>query len=158
MSDRISRLFVFLLILLPAAVFAQDSIYRFSIPQGSLKAALSSFETTTGLSVSVIDGIDLANFRSPGLTGEMDASAALDTLLAGTGLSTRREATGFTVRIAAPPVRVEVEGKLTSYRALDGTKLSPMALAPRSTAASASSTLVTPQILTCISRRDRAAL
>ena len=121
MSDRISRLFVFLLILLPAAVFAQDSIYRFSIPQGSLKAALSSFETTTGLSVSVIDGIDLANFRSPGLTGEMDASAALDTLLAGTGLSTRREATGFTVRIAAPPVRVEVEGKLTSYRALDGT-------------------------------------
>ncbi len=127
MSDRFCRVCALLLILVPATLFAQDLKYRFNIPQGSLRATLSAFEATTGLRVSVIDGVVLADFQSPGASGELEAGAALEALLAGTGLSARRESTGFTIRIAAAPVRVDVEGRYTPYRSLEATAATKIA-------------------------------
>jgi len=119
MSDHFCRVFAFLLVLFPVGVFAQDTSYSFNVPQGTLKAAIASFEATTGVSVTVLDSVDLNDFKSAGVSGRLDAKGALDALVAGTGLSVRRTPTGFAVRIAAAPVRMEVLGKVAPYRALD---------------------------------------
>ena len=118
MSDRISRVFT-CLFLLPPLVFAQESSYRFGVRPGPLAEAIRAFEATTALRVDIRDGLDLQNFTSPGLTGVLDPRAALEALVAGTGLSVERTAGGFVLRIAAAPVRVDVVGEAESYRVHD---------------------------------------
>jgi catecholate siderophore receptor len=121
MSDRFSLVSLFLTILFPVIVLAQEPLHIFHVRSGSLKDAVSSYEHATGLKVEILDGLNLADFRSPGLAGEFDARTALVKLVEGTGLSVSAIPGGFLLRIAAAPVRVQVDGQTRTYRAIDAT-------------------------------------
>src|SRR4029079_64286 len=56
-----------------------------------------------------------------GLTGEFDARTALGKLVEGTGLSVTPTSSGFALRIASAPVRVQVDGQTAAYKANDAT-------------------------------------
>jgi len=73
---------------LPAIAQDAGRTYRFSLQSQALSSALVKFSSLTGIDV-VFDGELPANMRSPSVTGELDARAALTRLLAGTGLSYR---------------------------------------------------------------------
>jgi catecholate siderophore receptor len=120
MSDRFSLVLTLLAVLVvPAASFSQDATYRFDVPKGSLKSAVARFESTSGVKVVVLDGLDLEDFQSPGVSGVLDAGVALEALVAGTGLSVRRDAAGYTIRIAGQTIRSAVDQPVSSYRPLD---------------------------------------
>jgi catecholate siderophore receptor len=98
---------------------AQDSVYEIQIPGGSLAIAVARFEAVTGKKVSVVDGVALDQFTSPGAKGRLDARAALTVLVEGTGLAVAATPDGFSLRIAAGTVRVEVTAPSTPYRPID---------------------------------------
>lgn len=73
---------------LPAAAQAQAStprIFEFDIPGGSLESALNELARRAGASISY-DSASLAGKTTPGLHGAYPVQAALDALLAGSGL------------------------------------------------------------------------
>ena len=121
MSDRFCLVSVLFAILLPVIGLAQEPLHRFDVPSGSLKDAIISYQQTTRLKVEVIDGLNLNDFRSPGLTGEFDARTGLSHLVQGTGLSVTSTPDGFLLRISSSPVRVQVDGQSESYSATDAT-------------------------------------
>lgn len=100
---------------------AQGPTYRFDIPQGPLKTAIASFESTTGIEVTVMDGVRVDQIASPGVSGTLPPAEALTALAKGTGLTLGVVQGGFTLRIAAGPLQVNVTGRITPYRAVDGT-------------------------------------
>jgi catecholate siderophore receptor len=104
---------------MPAITFAQAARYDFDIPKGPLSAAVSRFEAATGSKVTVMDGITLDQFVSPGVRGTLGARDALAALVDGTGLGVGVTPGGFSLRIAAVAVRVEVTGTVTPYRPVD---------------------------------------
>ena len=111
--------FALVLLLLPTASYAQDTTYRFDVPAGTLKAALAGFESVTAIRVGVLDDLDLAEFTSPGVSGVRTPGQALDALIAGTGLSVRRDDRGYSIRIAGQTIRSSVEQPVSDYRPLD---------------------------------------
>lgn len=82
----------------PAAAQEARQI-AFSIPAGSLSAALAAFGRQSGLQVTYVPAV-VAGKRSPGLSGAMTASVALARLLQGSGL-THRFAGATTVTVQA---------------------------------------------------------
>ena len=117
MSDQICRLFIALLFL-AISPFASAQT-RFDIPKGPLTRAIAAFEAATGSRVTVADSITLDGFESPGVAKTCTPREALESLVAGTGLTVRSVGAEFTLRIAVAPVRVDVTGALAPYRAVD---------------------------------------
>jgi catecholate siderophore receptor len=94
----------------PAATPPQARV--FDIPPGPLGAALQTFETLTGVSVTISqEGI--RTLTSPGVTGLRTPQQALSALLTGTGVSYRfTDATTVTVEIRVSSDAVQVSGAL----------------------------------------------
>lgn len=96
---------------------AADTARHYDIPAGPLSTVLTRFSTDAG--IFLIGASELAQGRfSPGVRGSFNAQAALDTLLAGTGLVAQRDTGGrYLLRAAGDtasktlPV-VTVTGKL----------------------------------------------
>lgn len=87
---------------------------RFDIPAGALDQALKAFEATTGLTLDVrLPADTLVMMHSPGVSGVLSASAALDQLLSGTALVAVPEPSGG-IRVDLRGVResVQVTGEL----------------------------------------------
>lgn len=83
---------------------AEAQVRDLAIPAGQLKSALDAFVRQSGRQVIYrID--DIRNARSPGVRGRISADAALNALLAGTGLAARNDPSGAIaitrVRLAA---------------------------------------------------------
>lgn len=70
----------------PAAAQGQEQ--EFNIPAGSLKSALDAYVRQSGRQI-VYRGDEVRSARSPGVRGSMSPDAALATLLAGSGFTTR---------------------------------------------------------------------
>jgi iron complex outermembrane receptor protein len=84
------------LFLLPGAAHAQADDRVFSIPAGSLDEALAQLATQAGIPVAS-DAALTRGKTSAGVSGRMSAAAALDVVLAGSGLQARRTANGWVV-------------------------------------------------------------
>ncbi len=95
----------------PDAV-AQPQPRTFAIPPGSLGEVLETFESLTGVSVTLSeDGIRA--LPSPGVTGLRTVEQALSALLTGTGVSYRfTDAAAVTVEIRVNTDAVQVSGAL----------------------------------------------
>lgn len=76
----------------PADVSTSQAV-SFSIPPQSLSGAIVAFSRAAGVSVA-FDGAVPNDIRTKGVSGTMPPSAALDRLLAGTGLSARFSGAG----------------------------------------------------------------
>jgi iron complex outermembrane receptor protein/outer membrane receptor for ferric coprogen and ferric-rhodotorulic acid len=113
----------------PSAVYAQATTGQravaFSIPAGPLSAALGAFGVQAGVMVAS-DPALTASARTDGVTGTYAVDAALERLLAGTGLqAVARPEGGFRLRQAAAPGQAATLAPVTvtgSYNATtDGT-------------------------------------
>lgn len=112
------------LILTLALLLAPAPTYRFDIAPGPLDAAVRQFERVTGIAVTAPSIGALGAFTSPGVSGILTASQALDALLTGTGLGFRVHGDKqATIDVAIAPERVEVTASLAPYR----TEASPTA-------------------------------
>lgn len=123
MSDLFCRLSIALVLCAFSSFASAQTVTPFDIPAGPLAPAIAAFEATSGSKVTAADGITLDGFRSPGVTRTCTAREALESLIAGTGLSIRLRADGFTLQIATAPVRVDVTGSMTPYRAIDSSSV-----------------------------------
>ncbi|KAG1261313.1 hypothetical protein G6F65_014895 [Rhizopus arrhizus] len=87
--------------LLPAAAHAQDTkaSVRWQIPAGALDQALTAFGQQSGLSIAA-DARLTRGRHSNGVQATLDADAALAQLLAGTGLTFQRDASGVVLQAA----------------------------------------------------------
>ncbi|WP_433933410.1 TonB-dependent receptor domain-containing protein [Brevundimonas diminuta] len=74
---------------------------NFSIPAGPLGAALNTYASQAGRQLMFTSG-QVAGRRTPGLSGRMTADAALDQLLAGSGLVAVQSSSGAWVLQRAP--------------------------------------------------------
>ena len=98
----------------------QSPAYRFDVPAGSLESALRTFEAITRSKIVRPPHVDLAVLTSPGLSGLFAPSAALERILAGTGLTFRPTAIdAFELTVAIAPEVVDVEGHFSPYFALE---------------------------------------
>ncbi|WP_288379200.1 Plug domain-containing protein, partial [uncultured Massilia sp.] len=79
------------LLLFCGALHAQTA--TLDIPAGELKIALDQYAAQTGVQL-LYRAEDVRARTSPGARGTMDAARALEALLAGTGLSVRRDGAG----------------------------------------------------------------
>lgn len=113
----------------PSAVYAQATTGQravaFSIPAGPLSAALGAFGVQAGVMVAS-DPALTGSARTDGVTGTYAVDAALERLLAGTGLqAVARPEGGFRLRQAAAPGQAATLAPVTvtgSYNATtDGT-------------------------------------
>jgi outer membrane receptor protein involved in Fe transport len=86
---------------LAGAAVAQTK--NFDIPAGDLKAALDAYAKQAGVQL-IYRTDDVRGAKTAGVTGSVDANAALAGLLANTGLTVRRDATGAVAVVKAPPV------------------------------------------------------
>lgn len=94
--------------LLAGSAFAGQAVAetrRFDIPAQPLPAALSAYAQVTGARLAYLPAL-AAGRRSPGATGALDERAALDRLLAGTGLLARQADGGAVTLQPAPPPAV----------------------------------------------------
>jgi len=105
------------LVATPAAAQGQAR-YDFHVPAGSLAAALRSVSTTSGRSIAGAADL-LAGKTSPALDGNFTVEAAVDQLLAGSGLRARAVGGGLIVEAdprgrdvasPTPPVDIVVTG------------------------------------------------
>ena len=80
----------------PVAAGAQDLTYRFDIPEQDLGAALRAFARASHLQITFA-GEAVQGKRAPALKGAYSATAALDALLAGSGLTYERGRSGVYV-------------------------------------------------------------
>ena len=85
---------------IPGIAMAQSAQVSFAVPGGALGPALNEFGRQANLQVSFLAGA-AAGKTTSGVSGAMDVSAALDRLLAGTGLSYSFDG-ARSVTIAAP--------------------------------------------------------
>ncbi|MCP1246667.1 TonB-dependent siderophore receptor [Acetobacter cerevisiae] len=93
-----------------AAVSPTEQTFSFSIPAQSLDGALATFSKITHIP-TVAAGELTRNARSPGISGTMTPTAAMNVLLGGTGLSPRTSGNVIIIQKAAAnitlgPVRV----------------------------------------------------
>ena len=90
----------------------QTQPLTFAIPPGPLETVLKTFETVTGVTVTLSeDGI--GTLPSPGVSGVQTVERALAALLTGTGVGYRfTAATAVTVEIRVNSAAVEVSGAL----------------------------------------------
>ena len=75
----------------------------FNIPAGDLKAALDAYAKQAGVQL-IYRVDDVRGARTAGVNGPLDASAALNSLLANTGLTLHRDASGAVAITRAPAV------------------------------------------------------
>ncbi len=134
----------------------QDDTQQFEIPAGDLGSALTRFSRQTGLEFAAPDRL-LAGKTTDGVTGQYPVDAALNQLLAGTGLTYRREdgaiqlvdvnASGSSVQMA--PIEVTGEGQ-SGKGPVDGY------VAETTTTGTKTNTPITeiPQSITVISREQ----
>jgi iron complex outermembrane receptor protein len=90
---------------LAGAAMAQTT--SFNIPAGDLKAALDAYAKQAGVQL-IYRVDDVRGARTAGVTGALDANAALSGLLANTGLTIRRDASGAVAITKAPAVAAPV--------------------------------------------------
>ena len=82
-----------------------------SIPRGPLDAALARFVTESGLPLAATPAL-VQGRQSQGARGSLSPQAALDMLLAGTGLTAERNSLGeFRLRVLGPGEAKPVEGR-----------------------------------------------
>jgi iron complex outermembrane recepter protein len=87
----------------PVAAIAQAQVHQFDIPAQDLASALRAFARASGQQVVFDAGLTRGK-RSQGVRATLSAEAALDQLLAGTGLSAARANGGiFMIRETAMP-------------------------------------------------------
>jgi iron complex outermembrane receptor protein len=79
----------------------QAQTLAIDIPAGELKIALDQYALQTGVQL-LYRADDVQSLRSSGVRGRVPPTEALDTLLAGTGLSVRRDGNAVLVFRAAP--------------------------------------------------------
>jgi iron complex outermembrane recepter protein len=94
-------------VVIATAAMAQDA--QFNIPAGSLKAALDAYIAQTGAQL-IFRPQDVAGRQTRGVSGEVSLSDALEQILAGTGLSVQRDASGAMVIKRADPVQQQDDG------------------------------------------------
>lgn len=80
----------------PLPAYAQQQAYEFNIPAQDLDPALRAFADATRLQL-IFDGADVRGKRSNTLTGRHTADAALDRLIADSGLRVERRDSGVLV-------------------------------------------------------------
>jgi catecholate siderophore receptor len=98
---------------------AKDArVIRFDIPPGPLDGALAVFQRVTGFKVVVADPA-IGSVQSPGVSGEMTPSRALEALLAGTQVL---------ASFGADAVRLDIRG-VTEFVAVEG--LAPKVASPK---------------------------
>src|SRR5262245_65556820 len=86
--------------------------FTFAIAAGPLDQAIAAFESTTGFTVTVADGVSLRVFTSPGVTGVHSAEMAIERLLAGTSLRFRLTAARtYALEVEVAPERVDVTAR-----------------------------------------------
>lgn len=88
---------------------AQAQTATYNIPKGELRAALATYIRQSGVQL-VFRTEDVRGRRTRGVRGSMSAEAALDQLLAGTGLSAVRDTNGAVVVAARQAQRAEGNG------------------------------------------------
>lgn len=82
----------------------------FQIPAGPLSDVLASFERITGLKITLEDPA-LANIQSPGVSGSLTATPALERLLSGTSLHASFSGTDVLVKVRGVNEFVAVTGE-----------------------------------------------
>ena len=92
--------------MLPALAVAQQQTAEIDIPAGNLVAALDTLAHQTGVQF-VYSADQLAGLRTRGTHGRSSAQQALADLLAGTGYSARRDASGAVVIVKDAPQQAE---------------------------------------------------
>ena len=96
---------------------SETATYRFDVPAGPLEVGLERFEAITGFSVARPADADLGRLHSPGVSGTLTAAKAMEALLRGTGLESRRDGSGsFSLTVAVAPAVVSVAGHFSPYR------------------------------------------
>ncbi|HEV2563040.1 MAG TPA: TonB-dependent receptor [Rhizomicrobium sp.] len=85
---------------------------QYNIPSGDLVTALNAYSTQTGVELIVSDDA-IKGTRTNGVKGELTAYAALSRILAGTGFTMQRDASGAVGIVRAPAARVQ---EVTSTR------------------------------------------
>ncbi len=113
-------------VLLGTTAWAAESGQRFDIQIGATTVAdgLRAIENRTGVSLSFSEA-QIANLRTSGVMGQMTVEEALNTLIAGTGLTVKTNGRGAYV-IAAPKRSAETSGFM---------KIADTTIAPRQMAA-----------------------
>ena len=86
----------------PAFALAQQQTAVIDIPAGSLVSGLDALARQTGVQF-VYSTDQLAGLHTRGTHGKSSAQQALADLLAGTGYSARRDASGAVVIVKTPP-------------------------------------------------------
>jgi len=86
---------------------------EFNIPAGSLRSALDTFARQSGRQV-IYRGDEVRSTRSPGVRGARTAEQALDAILAGTGFTAKKDASGaFAVaKLGNAPAAAETAASL----------------------------------------------
>jgi catecholate siderophore receptor len=94
----------------PASSEQQEGARSFQIPAGPLGDALAAFERVSGLKVTLEDPA-LATIQSPGASGSLTPSTALERLLAGTSLHASFSGTDVLVKVRGVNEFVAVTGE-----------------------------------------------
>ncbi|MBV1829065.1 TonB-dependent siderophore receptor [Komagataeibacter sp. AV436] len=105
-----------------ATVSSTEQTFSFSIPAQSLDGALAAFSKITHIQ-TVAAGELTRSARSPGISGTMTPTAAMNVLLGGTGLSPRTSGNVIIVQKAAANITlgpVRVGGSLNAHEAAIG--------------------------------------
>ncbi|MDB5436200.1 MAG: TonB-dependent receptor [Phenylobacterium sp.] len=92
---------------LAGAAIAQTK--TFNIPAGDLKSALDAYAKQAGVQL-IYRTDDVRGAKSPGVSGALDANAALSGLLANTGLTVRRDASGAMAVVRGAPAPQPASG------------------------------------------------
>src|SRR4029079_10135352 len=104
----------------PSDAAKQESTYMFDIAANTLDVAIAKYEAITSIKVQRLPSTDLHGFASPGVSGRLTASKALEQLLSGTGLTFRRVTPGAVeLTIAVTDEVVDVTGRLSPYRPVE---------------------------------------
>jgi iron complex outermembrane receptor protein len=86
---------------LPSQANAQETRRTVEIPGGDLKDALRRFIRQTGVQL-VFKSNEIANVKTPGVSGVLDSEIALQALLRGTGFSAKTDASGAIAIVRRP--------------------------------------------------------
>ncbi len=110
---------------LHAAPLASAQLQSLQIPAGTLATSLSTFAQRSGITLSYAPEL-VQGLRSPGLDGAVSVEAALNELLAGTGLIARQGSAGYVILAAADDASYQLAPLTVEGQAVQQTGVAPV--------------------------------
>ena len=107
-----------------AAPLASAQLQSLQIPAGNLATSLSAFAQRSGITLSYAPEL-VQGLRSPGLDGAVSVEAALNELLAGTGLIARQGSAGYVILATADDSSYELAPLTVEGQAMQQSGVAP---------------------------------